>query len=463
MSEEDIDLEELTQKVAQELRDELQNSPSNGDTDATGGVNSTVNKLRREKADVVDEMRELRDEIVEAEEPEQEKLDRFDELEKKAEQLGQKIDTAERTSSFSEPDTQQVTDRDVRVDDNLPPRDSDKYKTVYRKWMAEGMKGLRTRERDIMLEHRDREAEKKVEERALTTEVGSSGGFLVPEEMESALTEAIKATGGMREAPTQNITTANGRTMDIPQWDDTSQTGQIIKEDGSYSKTDPSTSQQKLDSFIYTSDEIEVSMKELRDVIVDNFEGRLGDALGKRIARARNTKQTTGQGGDEPRGVVTASSKGTATDSAGALSYVDFLDMENAIDEAFHRSSAFQLTWMMNSTTRKEVKNITDSNNNPIFFEPQDGGDPSILGYPLVINEDMANVGAGASGNKSVLFGAFERYWIRDVEGMGLFRIPVEAKLAADQKRNVGFVAFQEGDADLNDPGDNPVQHLETS
>ncbi len=462
-------------ELLEQIKSDLQSEPETRDKN-DGGVNDPVNKLKRKLSEITDQMKEYRSRLAdEEEELTDEELEEFDELHERGKEIKDRIKKLEKTEDFNidESRDRNVTD-DVSVSGNFAPRDSKKYEKIFRKWMANGMKGLRSHERDTLLEARDEEQHQRMvekadkqeyEERALTTVIHSSGGALIPEQMEDAITEALVTTGPMMEAPTDDFTTETGQTFEVGQFDDTSNKGSIIKEDGSYSKTDPDTSSQKLDSFLYTSDEIELTLKQINDDPRGDLMDRLGQALGKRIARKRNELQTTGQGGNEPRGIVTASVQGTTTSSAGTLSYDDFPDIENSLSQVFFEENMID-GFMFNRNTLQAIKKVTDSNNNPIFFDPRENnieGRAQVFNYPFWINEDMADIGSGGSGNKFLIFGAFSRYKIRTVDGIEVFRIPPEAKMAADQKRNTGIVGFVEGDADLDDPGDNPVVHLATS
>ena len=95
-----------------------------------------------------------------------------------------------------------------------------------------------------------------------------------------------------------------------------------------------------------------------------------------------------------------------------------------------------------------------DSQNRPIFtpgYEANamiNGGAPdALMGRPIFINEDIAAMAANA---KSILFGAFSKYVIRDVMDLTLFRMTDSAFTLNGQ---VGFVAFMRAGGNLIDAG----------
>src|SRR5690606_40696617 len=80
----------------------------------------------------------------------------------------------------------------------------------------------------------------------------------------------------------------------------------------------------------------------------------------------------------------------------------------------------------------------------------------TILGYPYVVNNDMPVMAADA---KSILFGDFSNYFIRDVLGVQLLRL--EERYA--DYLQVGFLAFSRHDGVLADAGAGPIRYYQNS
>ena len=80
----------------------------------------------------------------------------------------------------------------------------------------------------------------------------------------------------------------------------------------------------------------------------------------------------------------------------------------------------------------------------------------TILGYPVVINQDVAAMGVSA---KSILFGDFSNYFVRDALDVRLVRLD---ERYADTLE-VGFIAFQRTDGNLINAGTNPVKYYQNS
>ena len=78
--------------------------------------------------------------------------------------------------------------------------------------------------------------------------------------------------------------------------------------------------------------------------------------------------------------------------------------------------------WMMNSATLGKVRGLQAQNSagtagsfDLVFRTGLEGNADTILGKPVYVNESVASVGLSA---KSVLFGAMDRYYIREVNGI---------------------------------------------
>jgi HK97 family phage major capsid protein len=115
---------------------------------------------------------------------------------------------------------------------------------------------------------------------------------------------------------------------------------------------------------------------------------------------------------------------------------------------------------MMHDKSLAAVKKIKDTQGHPIWATGLSGfASPSpdtLFGYPYVVNQDVAQMAANA---KSVLFGDFSNYFIRDALDVTLIRLD---ERYADTLE-VGFIAFQRTDGNLINAGTNPVKYYANS
>ena len=280
--------------------------------------------------------------------------------------------------------------------------------------------------------------------------VGSEpgGGYMVPDEAMQPIIEALKAFGGMRAVSTI-VPTISGADLPIPTDNDTAVEGEIITENNDHSEADLTFGQVGMQSFLYSSKVVKVSRQLLQD-----FEGDLlayiGRKLGQRIGRIQNTHFTTGDGSSKPRGIVIAAAAGKTAAGATAVTYDEIVDLMHSVDPAYQATSR----WMMNFTTLGVVQKLRDLNGDHLWGSLAGGAPGTILGRPVEVNNDIPDP---ASGSRSILYGDFSNYHIRDAGNMILLRL--EERYA--EKLQVGFLAFLRSDGDLVDAGTNPVKCLE--
>ena len=291
------------------------------------------------------------------------------------------------------------------------------------------------------------------EKRALSTLTSTSpedGSYLIPNEAMGPLERALLEFGGMRQASRIDRTTS-GAAYPIPTNDDTSNKGALLAENTIAVEKDPAFGQTVLNAFKFTSKKVLVSLELIQDS-QDNLAATIGSMLGERIGRITNDYFTTGTGSSEPKGVVTAATASGTQLAAQTPTYAEVVAIEHSVDPAYRNGAR----WMFHDTVFAEFKKITDSSTGrPIWLPNMVGGAPdTILGYPYTINQSMA-VAAGSGAGKSILFGNFQKFIIRDVRDITLFRLD---ELYAEYYQ-VAFVAFSRHDSDLLDAGTHPIKY----
>jgi len=288
------------------------------------------------------------------------------------------------------------------------------------------------------------------EKRAQSVGTTTAGGFSVPDELMAAIEVSLLQFGGMREVSTV-IRTESGADMPIPTVNDTAQVGAILAENTGVSEQDVTFGQIVLQAYKYSSKMVKVSVELLQDSSVD-IASLLGRLLGERVARITNTHFTTGTGTAQPNGVVTASSSGLTgqTLKVGVPQYSEFVDLIHSVDPAYRAGPGVAL--MMSDAGVKEARKLVDGNALPIWQPGMAVGQPSaILGHPVIVNQDVADPALNA---KSVVFGDFSKYWIRDTLPFTLLRL--DERFA--DAHQVAFLLFSRHDGDLMDAGTDPIK-----
>jgi HK97 family phage major capsid protein len=303
-------------------------------------------------------------------------------------------------------------------------------KEVFNKWLRGGDKAVSAEEWAAI-------------RNTMSTTTTTEGGYTVPTEVATEVVEALLQYGGMR-AVSEIIRTSDGRDINYPTSDGTGEVGELIAQNTTATSADPSFSVATLSAYKYSSKIIAVPFELLQDTTID-MEGFVRRRIVQRLGRITNTHFTTGSGTGQPKGIVTAAASGKVGTTGQTLTvlYNDLLDLVHSVDPAYRADDGDndKIGFMMNDSSLKVIRKLVDGQSRPLWVPSWDAGiakgaPDQLMGYPVFINQDIAAMAANA---KSILFGNFGYYTIRDVMDMQLFRFTDSAYTKLGQ---VGFLAW---------------------
>jgi HK97 family phage major capsid protein len=309
--------------------------------------------------------------------------------------------------------------------------------SVYAKWLKGGDRALNENDWATI-------------RNTMSTTTNSEGGFTVDSVVAAQVIDALKEFGGMRQVSTVISTSGHGL-LSFPTSDGTAEVGEIIAENTTATDLDPSFGTVSLPVYKFSSKVATVPFELLQDSSVD-IEAFVQDRLNTRLGRVTNQMFTTGTGSSQPNGIATAATIGvTAANSTSQVTAVTFdslIATQHSLDPAYRRSAG----WMFADSTLRVIRQLKDGQNRPIFIPGYEnnvpGGMPdTLLGAPVYINQDVA---AMAASVKSILFGDFSGYYIRDVMNVEMFRF---TDSAFTKKGQVGFLAWMRSGGNLVDVG----------
>jgi HK97 family phage major capsid protein len=307
---------------------------------------------------------------------------------------------------------------------------------AFRSYLRHGLEDMPAEQRKVVREMR-----------AQAVGTDSKGGYLVPEGFMAELVKSLKAWGPMLDpGVTRVLTTTAGNSIPWPTMDDTSNEGSLIGENTQVTETEVTFGTKTLEAYKYTSGVVLVSAELLQDSAID-VEGTVRSAMAERIGRIGNRHLTVGTGSSQPNGIVTAATAVTGVAAAAALTFDDMIELFHAVDPAYRDDPSVR--FMFNDGTLKSLRKIKDTVTGNYIWQPADvrtGAPATILDKPYSINQAMAAIGAS---NKSVAFGAFNRYVVRMVREFAIRRL-VERYADYDQ---TGFIGFTRLDGELLDAG----------
>lgn len=272
-----------------------------------------------------------------------------------------------------------------------------------------------------------------VERRDLATSADT-----VPTTFVRQLYRYLVDTNSIRQSNPRVITTGNGETLTLPKavaygdavW---------LAEGAQLTEADPG-----FDSVSLGAHKVGKLVSVNRELIDDagfDLLGFLAQEAGERIGLATNTAYTNGSGAGQPAGLI-----GAATTVAGAAG-VD-ITADALIDLVYSVSVPYRprATFQASDAALAQIRKIKDLNGQYLWQQSLQAGQPDrLLGYPVYSNPAMPAPGASA---KSVAFGDFMGYWLRDVT-------PLRFDRSDDFKFDFDVVTFRvlyRTDGALGDP-----------
>lgn len=245
------------------------------------------------------------------------------------------------------------------------------------------------------------------EKRAVT----KSSATMVPSSVYDRIVEHLVQANVVRGVATV-LTTQAGESLAVPKSTAFS-TASIVGEGSQASASDPTLGTTTLGAYKYVT-LVQLSNELAQDATVD-VAGFLARQAGIAIGVATRGHMTTGDGSSKPYGIVTRSSAGVTggTGVTGAFTADNLIDLRYSVGAAYTVQPGNG--WMLNSTAMSAARKLKDSQNRYLFEPGLNGNVDSLLGFPVYINDSMPNPALSA---KSVLFGHFPSFFIREVNGI---------------------------------------------
>lgn len=350
----------------------------------------------------------------------------YDKMEADVVALGNEIDRLEK---------QEALDRELSKPLNMPltgkpsvpgmetkkGRASDEYRKAF--WNA-----MRTRAGEGL---------DPVIKNALQIGTDTEGGYLVPDEFERTLVEALDEENIFRKLANVITTSSGDRKIPVVA---SKGTASWIDEEGAIPESDDSFGQVSIGAYKLGT-MIKVSEELLNDSVF-NVESYISREFARRIGNKEEDAFFTGDGSGKPTGILAASGGaqlGVTTSSATAISIDEVLDLFYSLKATYRNKAVF----IMNDATVKAIRKLKDGQGQYLWQPSLQAGTPdTILNRPLYTSAYVPAITASA---KSIVFGDFSYYWVADRQGR-VFKRLNELYAATGQ---VGFVATQRVDGKL--------------
>lgn len=272
---------------------------------------------------------------------------------------------------------------------------------------------------------------------ALQEGTDSEGGYLVPDEYERTLVEALEEENMFRQLAKMIRTSSGDRKIPVVA---TKGTASWIDEEGAYTESDDSFGQVSIGAY-KVGTMIKVSEELLNDSVFD-LESYIAKEFARRIGAKEEEAFFTGDGSGKPLGILAATGgaeTGVTAASSTAVTADELMDLFYSLKSPYRKKAV----WVLNDSTIKAVRKLKDSTGQYLWQPSLVAGTPdTLLGRPMKTSAYMPVIAAGA---KTIAFGDFSYYWIADRQGRSFKRLN-ELYAANGQ---VGFLGFQRVDGKL--------------
>ena len=272
---------------------------------------------------------------------------------------------------------------------------------------------------------------------ALQIGTDSEGGYLVPDEFEKTLVEALEEENIFRKLAHIITTSSGDRKIPVvaskgsASWVD--EEGTITDSDDTFGQV--SIGAYKLGTLIKVSNEL------LNDSAFD-LEAYISKEFGRRIGTKEEEAFFVGNGTGKPTGIFNATGGaqvGVTTATANEIKADEIIDLFYSLKAPYRKNAVF----VVNDATIKSIRKLKDGNGNYLWQPALTSGTPdTLLGRPVFTSSYVPTIAAGA---KTIAFGDFSYYWIADRQGRNFKKLN-ELYAATDQ---TGFVATQRVDGKL--------------
>lgn len=345
----------------------------------------------------------------------------YEKMEEEVVNLGKEIERLERQASIdielSKAINSPLTSRPLGAEKTKTGRASDEYKDAFWKVM--------------------RNKHSLEVQNALQIGTDSEGGYLVPDEFERTLVDALLEENIFRSLAKVITTSSGDRKIPVVA---SKGTASWIDEEGLIPESDDSFGQVSIGAYKLAT-MIKVSEELLNDSVF-NLESYIAKEFARRIGSKEEEAFFIGDAAGKPTGIFHSTGGaelGVTAASSTAITFDELMDLFYSLRSPYRKNATF----VTNDATVKLIRKLKDGNGQYLWQPSVQAGQPdTILNRPVKTSSYVPTAQAGA---KTVAFGDFGYYWVADRQGRSFQRLN-ELFAATGQ---VGFRATQRVDGKL--------------
>jgi HK97 family phage major capsid protein len=324
----------------------------------------------------------------------------YERMEKEITDLSHEIERQERLDSMERemalPTSTPIVNKPSAGIDRKTGRASDEYRQAFWQAMHSKAPGMGVRD-------------------ALQIGTDSEGGYLVPDEFERTIIEALREENIFRQIAKVIQTATGDRKIPLAS---TKGTACWIDEEGAYTESDDSFGQISLGAYKLGT-LIKVSEELLKDSVFD-LESYISSEFARRIGAAEEEAFITGNGTGKPIGILNSTGGadvGVTAAATGAFTVDELISLYYSLKAPYRKKAI----WLMNDSTVQAIRKLKDGNGQYLWQPSLVAGTPdTIFGNPVKTSQYMPTLAASAKG---VAFGDFGYYWVADRQGREFKRL----------------------------------------
>ena len=273
-----------------------------------------------------------------------------------------------------------------------------------------------------------------LEGKAMSTAVAADGGYLVDPRTSDTIRSMLVSTASLRAVA--NVVQVDGPSFDV--LIDRSEVGSGWAAETTATAETATPVVERISIKLHELSAMPKASQRLLDDSAFDVEGWLAGKIATRFIRAESAAFINGDGVDKPKGILLPAKVANDVWAWGSIGYVptgaaaDFattnaadciISLVYALGADYRANAGF----VMNSKTAGAVRKMKDADGRFMWADGLAAGEPArLLGYPVLICEDMPDIAANAY---PVAFGDFASgYTIAERPDLRVLRDPFSAK-----------------------------------
>ena len=271
----------------------------------------------------------------------------------------------------------------------------------------------------------------EIEGKAMSTAVAADGGYLVAPQTAATVQNVLMSAASIRAI-------ANVVNVDATSYDVLIDRADIGAGWASETAAMAETATPVIERITIPLHELSALPKTSQRLLDDSafdIEGWLAGRIADKFARSEAAAFVNGDGADKPRGFSTYTNMDNDSWSWGGLGWVPsgaataLLNGDAIVDLVYALGAEYRAgaTFVMNSKTTGVVRKLKDADGRYLWSDGLAAGEPArLMGYPVLVAEDMPDIAAGAF---PIAFGNFAAgYTIAERPDLRVLRYPFSAK-----------------------------------